>query len=485
MKLKSTMRLLPLKTLLIFFIPVLFANNGFGQHSHPPMPSHIGNEISADRILNQIRDLASPGFHGREMGTPGNHQAADWVSLAFSQNGLSALPGHDDFFLSFDIHSLSMSDESYLVADDDSLSLFEEFTSAHYGISGEFDGQPLSVEWGQHDQYEQDDIADEIVLISYDDQISPYQGSYGMHPSAVWADSLEAEAVILMPPSYQDFLQQSYRFEPDISIPQDSEKHIGNTVQPFVKDRQLETSVILATSDREDLFKDASSISGNIDLDVDQTAGANNVVGYLGDFEPDSPYIVVSAHLDGHGLHPDTGVPIFGANRNASGVSVLLEITNALQEVEESLEYPIIFAAWNGHERYHAGRQNFFDSVWTDHENLMSYINLSELSGQKDSTQIDIYGQNESSEIHPHIQELAEKYELNFYYREAEYPNNSGNLLLPEALSTQKVGLNGGEYTYTGRIHDSPDKINMRQVYGITQFSLELIWNLSTLYEPI
>lgn len=452
------------------------------QHTHPPMPTQLGDEISAERIMTQIRDLASPGFQGREMGSPGNHQAADWISLAFNNRGLSTLPNQEDFQIPFDIQSLSLSEDSYFTIDGDSLSLFDEFTSTHYGASGTFRGEPVSVKWTNHQDHSKEDISGRILVISVDEEESLHNGEYGIHPAAHWADSLSAEAVIFTPDSYTAYLQHAYRFESDISIPQETAKHIGNTVQPFVKQKQLDIPVLVTSFDSEDFTE--LSISAHIELNVARTARANNVVSYLGDFQPDSPFILVSAHFDGQGLHPDTGVPIFGANRNATGISVLLEIANALEGVEDRLEYPVVFAAWNGHERFRAGLEHFFESVWTDHDNLMSYINLSELSGQRDTTQVKIYGQDESSELHPHIDEIARKNDLAYSYHLVDF-NESPILRVPESLSTEKLGINGGPYTYTGRIHDSPDKINMRQVYNISLFSLELIWNLSTLYEPL
>ncbi len=475
-----------LKILLSATLVISYFGCVSAQHTHPPMPGHLENEISAERILTQIRDFASPGFQGREFGEAGNHKAADWISFTFSNHGLSPLPGEDSFLISFPVHRLSLSENSYLGFDNNSLDIFEEFTAAHYSGDAQFSGETVPVTWGAHHDLTRQDINDEIVSVYLSETSDFKTDHYGIHPAAVWADSLNARGVIFIPHSYSRYLEHTYRFEPQINLPQDAQKHIGNTAQPFVKEKRLDIPVLVVSNEvlPQDNLNQPLNVSANISLQTEQTGLANNVVGYLGEFEPDSPYIVVSAYFDGHGLHPNSGIPFFGANRNGTGVSVLLELARSLKTVEDALEYPVIFAAWNGHERFNAGVKHFFSSVWKDHENLMSYLNLSELSAQQDTSKVEIFGPSEESPFHPHITELTEKLELGYSYQPVD-PLKNSEFLLPASLSTEIIGLNGGAYTYAGRIHDSPDKINLRQVYYISQFSLELLWNLSTLYEPL
>lgn len=474
------------KFLLSISLVFLWLGSLSAQHTHPPLPNHLENEISAERILTQIRDFASPGFEGRELGEPGNHKAADWISFTFSNHGLSPLPGEDGFFHPFNIHRLSLSEDSFLIIDNDSIDMFEKFTATHYSGNGQFSGEAINVSWGNHHDVAHEDVSGHVVTVQLKEKEDLKTGRFGIHPAAIWADSLDADGLILIPESYSHYIEQAYRFEPQINLPQDAQKHIGNTAQPFVKEKRVDIPVLVASEQyfQKSDYEPALIIDALVELQIEQTGLAHNVAGYLGEFEPDTPYIIVSAFFDGHGFQSDSGIPFFGANRNASGVSVLLELARSLKTVEEALEYPVIFAAWNGHERFNSGIEHFFSSVWKDHENLMSYINLSELSAQQDTSIVEIFGLTEESPVHPHIAELAEKYEIGYSYQPID-PLNNPEFLLPSPLSTEIIGLNGGEYSYSGRIHDSPDKINLRQVYDISLFSLELIWNLSTLYEPL
>jgi len=60
--------------------------------------------------------------------------------------------------------------------------------------------------------------------------------------------------------------------------------------------------------------------------------------------------IIVSAYYDGLGLGPD-GVPYPGANDNASGVAMLLELARLFKESAYQPDKSIIFVAWAGGER--------------------------------------------------------------------------------------------------------------------------------------
>lgn len=55
-------------------------------------------EISKDKIEEQIRFLASDKMQGRQTGEEGNNQAADYIRTHFKKAGLKPMPGSDDYY---------------------------------------------------------------------------------------------------------------------------------------------------------------------------------------------------------------------------------------------------------------------------------------------------------------------------------------------------------------------------------------------------
>ncbi len=87
-----------------------------------------------------------------------------------------------------------------------------------------------------------------------------------------------------------------------------------------------------------------------------------NVLGYLpgGDIALDDQLIVVSAHYDGLAGEPD-GTVYPGANDNASGVAVLLEIVRLWHEQGMAPRRGVLFAVWGGGELDQSGAEAYFN----------------------------------------------------------------------------------------------------------------------------
>ena len=85
---------------------------------------------------------------------------------------------------------------------------------------------------------------------------------------------------------------------------------------------------------------------------VQRDVETRNVIGFLPglDVELDEEAIIVMAHYDGLGRAPD-GTLYPGANDNASGVAMMLEIARMWQEQDFRPRRTVIFVAWAGAER--------------------------------------------------------------------------------------------------------------------------------------
>jgi hypothetical protein len=101
-------------------------------------------------------------------------------------------------------------------------------------------------------------------------------------------------------------------------------------------------------------FSVRTGIQGELSLEaaVQREMETRNVIGYIPgmDVELDEEAIIVMAHYDGLGRALD-GTLYPGANDNASGVAMMLEIARMWQEQDFHPKRTVIFVAWAGAER--------------------------------------------------------------------------------------------------------------------------------------
>ncbi|MGH2378981.1 MAG: M28 family metallopeptidase, partial [Candidatus Limnocylindria bacterium] len=107
---------------------------------------------------------------------------------------------------------------------------------------------------------------------------------------------------------------------------------------------------------------------------------AVNVVGLLRGSDPDAATraVVVGGHLDGVGTDPD-GTVFAGANDNASGPAVTIEVARALVERWAELRHSVVFVAFAGEEEGFRGSEAFvegFAALPGRRESLLGYVNL-------------------------------------------------------------------------------------------------------------
>lgn len=104
-------------------------------------------------------------------------------------------------------------------------------------------------------------------------------------------------------------------------------------------------------------FAVRTGVDAAVDIAVGpvQTVRARNVQAFIpgSDNSLDNELVMVIASYDGLGDDLD-GTPYPGANRNASGVAVMLEVARLLKEADYQPRRTVMFVAWAGSERHSA-----------------------------------------------------------------------------------------------------------------------------------
>jgi acetylornithine deacetylase/succinyl-diaminopimelate desuccinylase-like protein len=134
------------------------------------------------------------------------------------------------------------------------------------------------------------------------------------------------------------------------------------------------------------------------------TVPSANVLGYLP--SPDATYpgdtIIISCHLDHLGQQGDHYFP--GANDNASGVGVMIEVAKILASRQQRPKCNLLFAAWTSEE------EGLYGSRWfTEHSpigGIRAVVNMDSL-GNGDPRRFRIWTQSPDSPLIAPITEAA------------------------------------------------------------------------------
>lgn len=119
----------------------------------------------------------------------------------------------------------------------------------------------------------------------------------------------------------------------------------------------------------------SNTIKFRLDAKILKGYESQNVIGFVpGRTEPDS-FIVFSAHYDHLGrLGKKAYFP--GANDNASGVSMLLELAHYYAQPENQLDYSVVFMAFSGEEVGLLGSRYYVNNPFFPLEQIKFLLNV-------------------------------------------------------------------------------------------------------------
>lgn len=133
------------------------------------------------------------------------------------------------------------------------------------------------------------------------------------------------------------------------------------------------------------------------------TVNGENILGLLPGKK--TGYIVVGAHYDHLGVINDKLYP--GANDNASGVAVILELINQLKG--EKPQYSILFALWSAEEEGLLGSNYFCEKSTIPLEQVRAVINLDSIGSLKNDKVITGWSDTENESSRDLIQHIEQE----------------------------------------------------------------------------
>lgn len=327
--------------------------------------------FNSERVLQDIQVLSSPEMGGRESGAESGKKAADYIAARMEEIGLFPAGQKYTFLREQSVifpHLIAVPELALLDRQGKTIKDFHyredfsefmnrgspsgEISGQVVGFvvgsgSGEITGKPVTVR--------QEGLDEKVLLIRKAD---------------LRLINIPIAAGLLVIEENEDFLSRRYLYPPDLNA-------LTTTTFPmfFINSATAEELLNTAGSSLEQLDRLAetlkpdeyafTAVGSKVRLSLERTGDERidqiyDVIGFIpGNASSvneitgqqlDSQVILISAYYDGLGNGPD-GTLYPGANDNASGVAMMLEIARLLLEGDYKPDKTIVFAAWGEGER--------------------------------------------------------------------------------------------------------------------------------------
>lgn len=354
----------------------------------------IARGFDAERSKAHVAYLADPARGGRAVGTAGYAESAAYVAERFRELGLEPIGDGGTYFQRFRMsvatltampafERLGPEPKRYVPRVD-----FSEGIGGRRG-GGSAEGRVVfvggGIRSGEYSDYKGTTPEGNIVLIA-----GP--GQPGQDPIDAAIRSGAAAVIFVRDPVIKLSAIPTFetRTVPVIYVSEavadeliaESGKRIADLRAELVeRDRKARTRPSLRTVIPEPLsFDTGTRVRVSVPLGPVRQVDTMNVVGLLRGTAPEaSPRtILVGGHLDGIGTDPD-GTVFPGANDNASGPAVAIEVARVLAAERARLRTSVVFAAFAGEESGLVGSEAFANwSLTTPWRplNVLAFLNL-------------------------------------------------------------------------------------------------------------
>ena len=168
-------------------------------------------------------------------------------------------------------------------------------------------------------------------------------------------------------------------------------KPAGKTIKELEKNAGSEL--------RPDSFITGSTADGTAEV-VAKNAVAANVVMFLQGTTMKDQYVIIGAHYDHLGMGgpgsgsrtPDTVAVHYGADDNASGVAMMIELAEKLASVKEGFARSILFVAFTGEELGLLGSKYFVENMGINPASVDLMVNLDMVGRMKEGNGVQVGG---------------------------------------------------------------------------------------------
>lgn len=359
-------------------------------------------EVTINELQGHIKYLSSDSLRGRLTGSPGDSLAAVYIKNKLSSYGF--IPLTDDGFQRYKVtrklvpgpdNALAINGTNYVAGTDfmpfefsSNSALEAEVVFAGYGFNLNND----SLKW---DDYKGIDVKGKWVLILRADpepenNNSPYISFSADRDKALLAKDMGAAGVLLV---------SGPVFEPLDAFESLSSGEYYSVGIPVFRIKRVVADAVLSKSGNSVAalekklndtknpfsFSTKASAKGKAEI-VREMADTRNVAMVLPGEDPQlkNEYIILGAHFDHLGMGgpgsgsrvPDTIGIHHGADDNASGVAMMLELAEKFAKTKGSHKRSIICVSFSGEEEGLLGSKHFTEDPPIDLSKVNAMVNM-------------------------------------------------------------------------------------------------------------
>lgn len=394
--------------------------------------SPVVRQFDGTRWWTHVRYLADDDMQGRDTGSQGYFEAAQYVAAEFERAGL-APAGTERYFQPIRFQSRKMMDDGTSVTierngsnenlkiGDDAIVSARTVTPASTDAQMVFAGYGLTIPEANYDNFAGLDVKGKMVV--YLNGAPPkVPGALASHyqSSGERVANLSKRGAVgsvsFANPTHMDLPWSrvaSSRAMPSLILadPKLDETHgtwLAVTVNPSSADRILSGSghdfkeIVGAANAGQPLphFDIPGTLHVKTQVEIKQVVSANVIGRYDGsDPKLKDEYVVFSAHLDHLGIGPPIdGDSIYnGAMDNASGVAAMLDVAASLREKNAKPKRSVLFVAVCGEEKGLLGSRYFATNPTVDRKQIVADINTDMFLPLFPLKLLTVYGLDEST----------------------------------------------------------------------------------------
>jgi aminopeptidase YwaD len=375
------------------------------------------SDVTTGELRSHIKYLSSDSLKGRQTGMPGDSLAAEYIRSKLISYSFIPLSG--DGFQRFSVtcritpgngNSLTVNGNSYASETDfipmsftSNGSLEAEVLFAGYGFNISND----SLKW--NDYFGIDPKGKWVMILRADPETdkteSPFIPFSSDRDKALIAKDMGAAGLIMVSgPAFdpQDTFEALNAGEYSVDVPVLRVKR--EVADAILAKSKTSISVLekkLNGTRKPFSFKTGTLVSGKAEIILEKANTRNVAMILPGQDEPlKNEYIIIGAHFDHLGMGgqgsssmvPDTVAVHPGADDNASGVAMMLELAEKFAQTKGSHKRSIICVAFSGEELGLLGSKYFTDNSGIDLSKVNVMINLDMLGRLQETNMVQLSG---------------------------------------------------------------------------------------------
>ncbi|RKY86790.1 hypothetical protein DRQ09_05555, partial [candidate division KSB1 bacterium] len=353
------------------------------------LSSYSQSRFSGENAREYVRKLSSPEFKGRQSGLEGGEKAAEWIAMKFEEFGLK--PGGDNgtFFqefpllvteekppVKFELINDRRGRVKYFLEYD-----FDLFTNSGSGkVEAEivFAGLGICEPEKGRDDYAGIDVKGKIVMVyranpaDGKDWSREYSRDYKVRVAhekgAVGFLLVQGERAIKGGAIHENaYFEDMPGFWVSRKVGRDIFKYTGINFDNTLRD--LPKKVISFNTGKIALMET------NVERKI--PGRSRNVIGIIPGTDPElkDEYIVIGGHMDHVGIDGDGNI-YPGADDNASGTSVVMELARAIIAGKKEHKRSLIFSAFAAEEQGLLGSTYFVNHPPVSEDKIVAMFNF-------------------------------------------------------------------------------------------------------------